>query len=211
MDLNSIRYDYTKLTLREEDAGFDPFALFATWFQDAVNGGQAANAMTLATVDPSGRPWARVVLLKEFDERGYVFYTNYESRKARHLAENPWAALTFFWAEFERQVHIRGTVTKVTEAESDAYFRVRPVASQIGAHASKQSSVLASRDDLERRVSELEREFEGREVPRPSNWGGYRVAPHAIEFWQGRPSRLHDRLLYTRDASGTWTRERLSP
>ena len=212
MDLHSLRYDYTKLTLREDDAGFDPFALFGRWFQEAVDAGSpTANAMTLATVDPSGRPSARVVLLKEFDERGVVFYTNYESRKGRDLAENPWAALAFFWAEFERQVHVRGTVTKVTEAESDEYFRVRPVPSQLGAHASKQSSVLASRDDLERRVAELEREFAGSEVPRPPYWGGYRVAPTSIEFWQGRPSRLHDRLLYTRDAHDGWTRERLSP
>lgn len=166
--------------------------------------------MTLATATRDGHPSARMVLLKGFDARGFVFYTNYESRKGGELEQNPQAALVFFWVELERQVRVEGRVERAAPAESDAYFASRPLGSQIGAWASAQSRVIAGREPLERRTAELEDEYAGREVPRPSQWGGYRVVPHVIEFWQGRPSRLHDRLRY-RQKDGGWIVERLSP
>jgi pyridoxamine 5'-phosphate oxidase len=166
--------------------------------------------MTLATVDGRGRPSARIVLIKGVDERGFTFFTNYESRKGRALAENPYASLLFYWIELERQVRIEGTVVKTSEAESDAYFASRPASSRIGAWASEQSQVIESRAVLEARERDFSARF-GDDPPRPPHWGGYRLVPDAIEFWQGRPSRLHDRLLYTRTPGGDWQIARLSP
>ena len=211
-DLSHLRKDYTLDGLTEEDAGRDPFALFARWFDQAVaSGNPMPEAMTLATVAADGQPTTRVVLLKGFDERGFAFYTNYESRKGREMEGNTRVSVNFFWPELERQVRIDGTVTKVTPEESDEYFATRPEGSRIGAHASHQSAVLASREELETRVAVLEAQFAGGEIPRPAHWGGYRIDPSAIEFWQGRPSRLHDRIRFRRDAPHAWTRERLSP
>lgn len=192
----------------------DPLALFGRWLSDAVDSGlRDPNAFVLATTDPNGQPSARVLLLKEYDERGFVFYTNYGSRKAADLRENPKGALLFFWAELERQIRIEGTISKVSRAESAEYFASRPRASQLGAHASQQSSVIADRSDLENNFQKLAEQYgEHAEIPLPENWGGYVLAPHAMEFWQGRSNRLHDRLAYTRESGGSeWDRRRLSP
>lgn len=212
MDLSNLRKDYRRGGLREEEVAADPIAQFGAWFDEALASGDAApDAMTLATADARGRPSARTVLLKGFDSRGFVFYTNYESRKGRELEENPFAALLFFWPSLERQVRLEGPVVRVSAEESDAYFATRPLGSRIGAVASAQSRPLATRDALDRRVREIEAELAGRDVlPRPDYWGGYRLAPDAVELWQGRQSRLHDRLLYTRSGEG-WTIVRLSP
>lgn len=206
----SMRIDYGRAALSETDALADPIDQFARWFAEA----QAAsvpepNAMTLATADASGVPSARVVLLKDFSN-GFVFYTNYSSRKGADLAANPHAALCFYWQPLERQVRIEGSVETVSRAESKAYFHSRPIAAQIGAWASHQSQVIPSRATIEQREAELAARFAAGPVPLPDFWGGYRVVPRSMEFWQGRPSRLHDRLLYTRCA-GTWTLQRLSP
>jgi pyridoxamine 5'-phosphate oxidase len=198
--------------LSEQDVDADPIKQFARWFTDAEAAGlKLPNAMTLATATADGVPSARVVLLKEFDRDGFVFYTNYESQKGRELDENPRAALCFYWPELDRQVRITGSVTTTSREESESYFHTRPVDSQLGAWASRQSAVISSRDVLEQRMRELVRQYEGGEVPLPPYWGGYRLAPYAIEFWQNRLSRLHDRLRYTRQADGTWLVERLSP
>ncbi len=212
-DLSFLRKDYDQGGLREADADDDPIVQFERWFAEAIaSSSPAPDAMTLATVDSAGRPSGRVVLLKGVDRGGFVFYTNYESRKGRELAGNRNASLTFFWPELERQVRIDGVTSMVDPAESDAYFASRPEGSRIGAHASAQSTVLAHREELEERVRTLEAEFAGREIPRPRHWGGYRLMPREIEFWQGRPSRLHDRLRYVLAEDGvTWRRERLSP
>lgn len=204
--------DRARSELSEASVAPDPFQQFAVWFQDALSAGVAeANAMTLATATSDGRPSARMVLLKGYDPRGFVFYSNYDSRKGRELAENPWAALVFFWPELERQVRITGAASRVPREESEAYYRSRPLGSRIGAWASRQSEVIDGREGLERRVRELAAEFEGREPPLPPNWGGYRLSPDSVEFWQGRPSRLHDRLRYRRAEGGAWVLERLSP
>jgi pyridoxamine 5'-phosphate oxidase len=209
-DLSLLRDEYTRAGLSEANADADPIVQFNRWFDDAVAADlRHPNAMTLATVD-DGRPSARVVLLKSVDEHGFVFFTNYESRKGRELAANPSAALLFFWSELERQVRVDGTAEKVSPDESDAYFATRPYGSQIGAWASAQSAPIPSREVLEARARDLDARYEGGPVPRPDHWGGYRVAPVEIEFWQGRANRLHDRLRY-RLADGVWTRERLSP
>jgi pyridoxamine 5'-phosphate oxidase len=198
--------------LSEADLDADPFGQFRAWFDQALAAGlPEANAMTLATATPDGRPSARTVLIKGVDARGFVFYTNYASRKGRELAANPYAALVFYWAELERQIRIEGRVEQVAPADSEAYFQSRPLGSRLSAAASRQSEVIAGRDELERRVAELAAECASGEVPRPPHWGGYRVVPSAIEFWQGRPNRLHDRLRYRLAQDGAWVIERLSP
>lgn len=190
----------------------NPFAALQGWYDEAVASGLLApNAMTLATVSPDGKPSARIVLLKEIDGRGLVFYTNYESRKARELAANPAAALVFYWAPLDRQVRVEGRVEKTSREESQAYFATRPRGSQLGAWASMQSAVLPGREPLEARLAELERSYpEGTPVPCPPYWGGYRLLPDSFEFWIGRPNRLHDRHLYTR-RGGAWNVARLAP
>jgi pyridoxamine 5'-phosphate oxidase len=198
--------------LDEGDVDANPFRQFAVWFDEARAASPIEpNAMALATVGADGRPSLRMVLLKGADERGFVFYTNYESRKGRELADTPWAALTFLWPEMERQIRIEGRVEPVSAEESDAYFHSRPVGSQLSASASRQSEVIAGREELEQRVAALSAQYQDQEIPRPENWGGFRVIPDAIEFWQGRASRLHDRLRYRLLASGDWQIERLSP
>ena len=210
--LADIRRDYASRALDENDAHPDPIQQFTTWFDEALKSQLLdVNAMTLATSSARGEPSARTVLLKGADERGFVFYTNYDSAKGRDLAENPRASLLFFWRELERQVRINGAVTKTTRAESDGYFHSRPIESQISAAISDQSRPVADRSELERRYTEFAAKHTDSLVPLPAGWGGYRVTPDAIEFWQGRKSRLHDRLLYTRQADGSWTRSRLAP
>lgn len=206
-----LRREYSTRALSEDQADPDAIRQFAAWFQEAVKAELLdVNAMTLATVSASGDPAARIVLLKGFDDSGFVFFTNYDSAKGRDLAAHPRACLLFFWVELERQVRITGSVTKVSAAESDEYFHSRPLASQLGAWASAQSSPLPDRGQLESRYAELEKQYQGQPVPLPPFWGGYRVTPDSLEFWQGRQSRLHDRLLYTRHGEG-WSRSRLSP
>ena len=213
-DLQTLRVDYRHGALDEGDADADPTEQFARWFADAQRVGvPEPNAMTLATADSEGRPSARIVLLKDFDARGFTFYSNYGSRKAADLDVNPRAALVFYWHALERQVRIEGSVTKVSRGESRAYFDSRPLASRIGAWASKQSEVVTSRAQVEAQYAEAERKVavDGGAVPLPGFWGGYRLRPEAIEFWQGRPSRLHDRLQYRRMEDGGWAMKRLSP
>ncbi|MGF6841588.1 pyridoxamine 5'-phosphate oxidase [Paraburkholderia youngii] len=212
ISLAELRKNYSLGSLDVADVNHDPFRQFDTWFQQAIDAKlPEPNAMTLATVDARGRPSARIVLIKGVDERGFVFFTNYESRKGRELSANPYASLLFHWIELERQVRIEGRVVKTSEADSDAYFASRPLGSRIGAWASNQSQVIESRSQLEVREREISLQY-GENPPRPPHWGGYRLVPDAIEFWQGRPSRLHDRLLYTRAEEGAnWLIARLSP
>jgi pyridoxamine 5'-phosphate oxidase len=210
--LTDLRREYASRALDENDAHADPIRQFALWFDEALKSQLLdVNAMTLATASAQGEPSARTVLLKGADENGFVFYTNYDSAKGRDLAANPRASLLFFWAELERQVRINGAVTKTSAAESDQYFHSRPLESQIGAAISEQSRPIADRSVLEKRYEEFVAKSADVKVPRPANWGGYRLTPDAIEFWQGRKSRLHDRLLYTRQADGSWSRTRLAP
>ena len=201
--------DYPELN--EKDVDPNPFLQFGRWFNQAEYAVPILpNAMTLATTDMNGVPSARVVLLKDFDEQGFVFYTNYESPKGRDLDLNSIASLCFYWSELGRQVRITGTVSKTSREESEAYFHTRPVDSQLGAWASNQSEVIADREVLEARMAEVVRKYEGKQIPLPPYWGGYRVAPSVIEFWQSRPSRLHDRLRYSRHGRD-WVIERLAP
>jgi pyridoxamine 5'-phosphate oxidase len=234
MNLSDFREDYQRGALDRAALGANPIAQFESWFREAT-GEQSQtrwrkigialfklwsaicnhrppdiNAMTLATADKGGRPSTRTVLLKAVDERGFIFFTNYDSRKGRELAENPQAALTFFWSELERQVCVAGSVTKLPAAESESYFKTRPRGSRIGAWASSQSEPVPDRAFLEARWHELEKRFPG-DIPLPPNWGGYILKPERIEFWQGRPSRLHDRFSYSRQVDGSWKIERLSP
>ncbi len=235
MSLADLRREYTLTSLRRADLDPDPIKQFEKWFAQVAGArmsgrlrrlciniyksvfmGQVSapvdiNAMTLATVDREGRPSARIVLLKGVDSRGFVFFTNYDSRKGFELAENPRAALVFYWPDQERQVCVAGDVARITEAESEAYFRSRPRGSRIAAWASRQSEVLPDRAALEAKWKEIENKYPGDDVPKPPFWGGYVLTPTRIEFWQGRPSRMHDRFRYTKQADNTWKIERLSP
>ena len=210
---NELRREYARGELLEADVLPDPIRQFERWFNDATNAAvNEANAMTLATADETGAPSARVCLLKGFDADGFVFYTNYDSRKGRELAANARAAMCFYWAPLERQVRVEGVVERVSRAESEAYFHSRPRGAQIGAWVSHQSEALASRAELDQREAELAKRFAGdAPIPLPDYWGGYRLIPTTVEFWQGRPSRMHDRLEYRRKAKGGWTMRRLSP
>ena len=206
------RKDYARFSLREENVDPDPIRQFTRWFDEATTSAVAEpDAMTLATCTSDGRPSARIVLLRGVDERGFAFFTNYESRKARELDNNPYAALVFFWHDLERQVRVEGRVERVSADESDEYFHGRPASSRIGAWASPQSEVIPSRESLEVRFGDQENRFADEAIPRPPHWGGYRLVPDTVEFWQGRPSRLHDRLRYSRRQQGGWLIERLAP
>jgi pyridoxamine 5'-phosphate oxidase len=235
MSIANLRREYNLTGLRRADLEADPIRQFKRWFEQAqgarasgrmrkffvrlykrlllMSGAELLDltAMTLATADKQGRPSARVVLLKGVDERGFVFYTNYESRKARELAENPQAALVFYWSDQERQVCVAGEVSELPAAESDAYWNSRPRGSKLGALASKQSAVVRDRAALEEKWKQMEAQYPGEAIPRPASWGGYLLRPKRIEFWQGRANRLHDRFCYTRQADNTWLIERLSP
>ena len=211
-ELAALRQDYAQRGLRRRELDPDPVVQFNAWLAEA----QARqiiepNAMTLATVDAAGQPWTRTVLLKICDARGFAFFTNYDGAKARHLAGNAHAALTFWWGALERQVNVTGTVVKTSPEESDAYFHSRPAGSQLGAWASAQSEVVAGREQLEAQFTAALEKYGETEIPLPPHWGGYRLAPQTIEFWQGRRSRLHDRLRYTRQPAGAWKIERLAP
>jgi pyridoxamine 5'-phosphate oxidase len=207
-----IHAEFTLGTLDVGDLDPHPIPQFSRWYSDVQAAGITEYpAMTLATCPPAGRPSARIVYLRGFDLRGFAFYTNYNSRKGEELAENPFASLCFYWKELERQVRIEGKVERVSAEESDAYFNGRPLNNQLGAWASSQSGVLESADVLARRVEECRQRFANGVVPRPSHWGGYRLVPDRIEFWQGRPSRLHDRFVYVLDPAGQWSRDRLNP
>ena len=209
--ISDLRNEYTLNGLDSADVSVDPVVQFRQWFDAALSAGlPEPNAMHLSTITADGHPDGRIVLLKDVSETGFVFYTNYESRKGRELTDHPFASLTFFYPELERQIRIEGRVEKVSAGESDAYFSSRPRGSQIGAWVSHQSEVIENRDVLETRQHELEVRFAGQPVPRPPYWGGFRVVPTALEFWQGRPSRLHDRIRY-RLENGSWLIERLSP
>lgn len=212
MDISSFRNEYLKGTLHRKDLDPVPMSQFEKWFKQAVDVGiPEPNAISLATVDELGRPSLRTVLVKYFDERGFVFFTNYESRKAREMAQNNQVSIMFPWLTLERQVIVCGKVSKVSKAESLKYFLTRPKNSQLGAWVSQQSSVISSRKLLEMKLAELKRKFSAGSIPLPSFWGGYRVEPHTIEFWQGGPGRVHDRLQYTRQEDNSWIIERLAP
>ena len=211
-ELAALREDYSQRGLRRGELEADPIAQFNAWLAEAVQQQiPEPNAGVLATADAEGQPWSRTVLLKACDPRGFTFFTNYESAKGRQLAANPRAALTFLWVSLERQVNIAGTVTRTAREESAGYFQTRPTGSQLGAWASQQSSVLADRAQLEKQFDEARARFGETEIPLPPHWGGYVLAPHTVEFWQGRRSRLHDRLRYTRGPEGAWKIGRLSP
>ncbi len=210
-DLNEMRKSYEKYTLNEEDAGSDPIVFFKVWFQLALDEKEEEpNAMLLSTVSPEGQPSARVVLLKEIKDGDFVFFTNYDSRKGKDLENNPKASLTFFWASQERQIRIEGSVSKVSKQSSLEYFAKRPRISQLGALASLQSTVVPNRQYLEDQFTNIEKKYEGKDVPMPETWGGYALNPTRIEFWQGRQGRLHDRIEFSKKGND-WTRCRLSP
>ncbi|MCR9084800.1 MAG: pyridoxamine 5'-phosphate oxidase [Cyclobacteriaceae bacterium] len=211
MDISSIRKDYTLKSLDISDVNDSPFEQFHQWLREAISAEVLeVNAMTLSTLHADGYPNGRVVLLKELDY-GFVFFSNYQSEKGQELENHPKASLTFFWPELERQVRVMGTVEKISESQSDEYFLSRPRGSQIGAWASPQSHKINSREVLEERLKEMQLRFEEEKLIRPPHWGGFRVLPHKIEFWQGRPSRLHDRILYEKNEAGAWTISILAP
>ena len=211
MSIADLRREYSQSSLSEQEVDADPFRQFALWFDAAVAAElPEPNAMSLATVNADGRPSLRIVLLKDFDARGFTFYTNYQSRKGGDLLANPHAAITFHWVELERQIRIQGLVEKVATEESEAYFKLRPIKSQLGAIASAQSRPITSREQLEKQFVDAEATH-GQHPVRPDTWGGYRLRPDWIEFWQGRRSRLHDRIAYTLEADLSWSRQRLQP
>jgi pyridoxamine 5'-phosphate oxidase len=211
-NIADIRKDYQMQRLLETDVANNPFTQFNRWWDDALKSElDEVNAMTLATASATGMPSARIVLLKSASVDGFVFFTNYNSQKGKELEENPYACLVFFWKELERQIRITGTIEKVSVAESDEYFNSRPAGSRIGAWASPQSSVIPSREVIEANIIKYEQKFAGTEIARPAHWGGYIVKPTVIEFWQGRPNRLHDRIQYTKQQAGSWRFDRLAP
>jgi len=210
--MKDLRREYASQTLDLDGTDPNPIVQFRAWFADAVAAEIIdANAMSLATASAAGEPSVRTVLLKDIDEEGFVFFTHYNSPKGRDLSQNPRASLLFFWAELERQVRITGAVSRISRAASEEYFRTRPVESQWAVWAAPQSAVLPDRQTLERQFDVARRRFEGEAVPCPEEWGGYRVTAEQMEFWQGRPGRLHDRIAYVRNADGSWTRTRLAP
>lgn len=211
LSIADMRRNYTRDGLLESQAPDDPFALFGTWFSQAVEvESTEPNAMMLATVDAEGQPHLRTLLLKGFDERGFVFYTNYQSAKGEQLLAHPRAAMTFWWPDLERQVRVEGAVEVVADEESDTYYHSRPLGSRLGAWTSPQSQVISGREALEQRLAAVEAQYADAPPPRPPHWGGFRLVPQMIEFWQGRPSRLHDRLRFCREGDD-WRRERLAP
>jgi pyridoxamine 5'-phosphate oxidase len=211
-DIQNIRSEYNAASLSETEANTDPIKQFDTWFKEALDAEvQEPTAMTLATATHDGRPSARIVLLKGFDSNGFVFYTNYLSRKGKEISKNPLGALLFFWGSMERQVRIEGTIEKISKEESERYFHSRPKDSQIGAVISPQSQEIPGRDALEQKWHETEAKYKDTEVPKPAHWGGYLLKPRLIEFWQGRPSRLHDRILYKKIDNKNWKKVRLAP
>ena len=212
METDELRREYNSDGLRESDAAENPFDQFELWFQQAVDAKiDLPDAMTLATASKDGLPSARIILLRGFDDRGLVFFTDYQSQKGQELAENPRAALVFYWRELDRQIRVSGTVNTVSHEESEKYFRSRPVGSQLAALASNQGEVIPNRQKLESKYKQLVETYRHKEVPIPPYWGGFRLSPHWFEFWQGRPNRLHDRLRYTRRSDEGWKIERLSP
>lgn len=212
LDIAALRHDYVAHGLRRADLDLDAIKQFAKWFGEAAAAEiRDVNAMNLATIGADGSPDARIVLLKAISDRGFVFFTNYNSAKSRQLDANPRVALTFFWVQLERQIRVRGLVEKTSREESEEYFRSRPLGSQLGAWASEQSEVIENRDALETRLEEVTARYAGADVPLPEHWGGYRVKPETIEFWQGRTSRLHDRFCYSLQVDESWVIERLSP
>lgn len=212
MSIASIRRDYSLQTLDESGVAANPMDQFTIWWKEAVSSDiDEVNAMTLATVGADGAPSARIVLLKGYDANGFVFFTNYESKKGQDLLAHPVAAIVFFWKELERQIRISGTVEKVAADESDAYFQSRPEGSRLGAWASPQSKVISSRKVIEDQLESYQQAYQQQAIPRPPHWGGYRVVPHTIEFWQGRSSRLHDRIQYKKETAGNWVISRLAP
>ena len=212
LDIAGLRREYETLGLRRADLHHDPIEQLATWFSTAVSSAiPDANAISLATATPDGKPSARIVLLKGFDQRGFVFFTNYQSDKGRELDANPQAAFVIYWVQLERQIRVAGRVEKTTRAESEMYFRSRPRGSQLGAWVSHQSEVIDARRILDARLAEMTDRFAGSEIELPPHWGGYRIVPETFEFWQGRANRLHDRFRYTRQTDGSWTIDRLAP
>jgi len=211
-DLTGLRSEYAAHGLRRADLHSDPLQQFGAWFAAALAADiRDVNAMSLATATSDGKPSVRIVLLKGFDERGFAFFTNYDSQKGREIDANPHAALVFYWVQLERQIRISGTVEKTSREDSAAYFHSRPAGSRLGAWVSKQSEVIDARQVLDARLTEMTERLEGGEIPLPPHWGGYRIKPDLFEFWQGRPNRLHDRFRYSRQTDGTWLIDRLAP